>query len=57
MADWAKDYIKDIVGTGIMQGAGDGQFMPRGTVTVGQTAVILQRISNYCEQAKAVAAQ
>lgn len=57
MSAWAHDYIRVMVGTGLMQGADDGRFMPRGTVTVGQTAAILQRISSFRQQEKAVAEQ
>lgn len=52
VADWAKTYVSQMVGTGIMKGVSSSEFMPKGNVTKAQTAVILQRLENYLNSAE-----
>ncbi|MBQ3225728.1 MAG: S-layer homology domain-containing protein, partial [Clostridia bacterium] len=47
IAEWAKGYVAQLVGIGILKGVSETEFMPKGNVTVAQTAIILQRIMDY----------
>lgn len=49
---WAEGYIAKMLGTGLMQGADDGRFMPKGNLTKAQTATILRRLSDYTKNLK-----
>ena len=52
IVEWAKTYVSQMVGIGIMKGVSSNEFMPKGNVTKAQTAVILQRIENYLKNTK-----
>lgn len=49
---WAEGYVSKMLGTGLMQGTGNGEFMPKGTLTKAQTATILKRLSEYIAKMK-----
>ena len=40
---WGSDALRWAVGTGLMNGMGDGALNPRGTATRAQLAAMLQR--------------
>lgn len=50
VADWAKDAMKWMAGTGLMQGNDDNTINPEGTASRAEVAVIMQRLVNMIVQ-------
>ncbi len=44
---WAKGYVENAVGIGLVIGVSETEFAPRGDVTRAQTAVIVKRLAEY----------
>ena len=44
---WARTYIADALGLGLVKGYETGNFLPKGTVTRSETAVIAKRIADF----------
>ena len=46
ISEWAQDYVKQAVSLNLMNGMGDGIFVPQGYATRAQSAVVIYRIWN-----------
>ncbi|MBR1969287.1 MAG: S-layer homology domain-containing protein [Clostridia bacterium] len=47
---WAKTYIADALGLGLVKGVETGAFLPKGTVTRSETAVVAKRIADFVKE-------
>ena len=44
ISGWAREYVEQAVGLGLMQGMNDGRFGPMGNATRAQSAVVIFRL-------------
>lgn len=47
VAQWAKGFVAKAVSSGLLLGVSENEFLPKGSVTRAQTAVILKRINDF----------
>ena len=44
ISGWAREYVRQAAGLGLMQGMNDGRFDPMGNATRAQSAVVIFRL-------------